>query len=128
MQARNFAEENASYREELEGLIQREKAVSEQLVLARRGLEATMGRLRVNAGKLTQGFLRDYKDFGTDCVVFPASVGCKHVWGWLSLLREVCREQNIPICAFDLDWMDSRARPIDSIRATIEEFFATVMQ
>jgi benzoyl-CoA reductase/2-hydroxyglutaryl-CoA dehydratase subunit BcrC/BadD/HgdB len=98
------------------------------LSLARRGLEATMGRLRVNAGKLTEGFLRDYRDFGTDCVVFPASVGCKHVWGWLSLLREVCREQSIPICAFDLDWMDSRARPIDSIRATVEEFFTTVMQ
>jgi len=98
------------------------------LSLARRGLEATMGRLRVNAGKLTECFLRDYDDFGTDCVVFPAPVGCKHVWGWLSLLREVCREKGIPICVFDLDWMDSRVRPADSIRATIEEFFATVMQ
>ncbi len=98
------------------------------LSLARRGLEATMGRLRVNASKLTECFLRDYRDFGADCVVFPAPVGCKHVWGWLSLLREVCREKGIPICVFDLDWMDSRIRPTDSIRATIEEFFATVMQ
>ena len=98
------------------------------LSLARRGLEATMGRLRVNAAKLTECFLRDYRDFGTDCVVFPAPVGCKHVWGWLSLLREVCRERGIPICAFDLDWMDSRIRPVDSIRGTIEQFFETVMQ
>jgi benzoyl-CoA reductase/2-hydroxyglutaryl-CoA dehydratase subunit BcrC/BadD/HgdB len=98
------------------------------LGLARRGLEATMGRLRVNAGVLTECFLRDYQDFGTDCVIFPASVGCKHMWGWLSLLQEVCRENGIPICAFDLDWMDSRVRSVESVRATIEEFFETVME
>ncbi len=97
------------------------------LGLARRGLETTMGRLRVSAAKLTERFLRDYADFGADCVVFPAPVGCKHVWGWLSLLREVCRERGIPICAFDLDWLDSRTRPADSIRATIQDFFETVM-
>lgn len=97
------------------------------LGLARRGLEATMGRLRVSGAKLTERFLRDYSDFGADCVVFPAPVGCKHVWGWLSMLREVCRERGIPICAFDLDWMDSRPRPVESIHATIEEFFTTVM-
>jgi benzoyl-CoA reductase/2-hydroxyglutaryl-CoA dehydratase subunit BcrC/BadD/HgdB len=95
--------------------------------LARRGLETTMGRLRVKASTLTERFLRDYADFGADCVVFPGPVGCKHVWGWLSLLREVCRERDIPICAFDLDWMDSRVRPAESIRNTIEQFFTTVM-
>ena len=97
------------------------------LGLARRGLEATMGRLRVNSSKLTERFLRDFADFGTDCVVFPGPVGCKHVWGWLSLLREVCREKKIPICIFDVDWMDSRIRSVDSIHATIEDFFVTVM-
>ena len=95
--------------------------------LARRGLEATMGRLRVPASRLTERFLRDYTDFGADCVIFPAPVGCKHVWGWLSMLREVCREEGIPICAFDLDWIDSRVRPTESVRAGIEEFFTTVM-
>jgi benzoyl-CoA reductase/2-hydroxyglutaryl-CoA dehydratase subunit BcrC/BadD/HgdB len=97
------------------------------LGLARRGLETTMGHLRLGAAKLTELFLRDYADFGADCVVFPAPVGCKHVWGWLNLLREVCRERGIPICAFDLDWMDSRVRPVESIRGQIEEFFTTVM-
>jgi benzoyl-CoA reductase subunit B len=97
------------------------------LGLARRGLEATMGRLRVHATRLTERFLRDYADFGADCVVFPATVGCKHVFAWLGLLREVCRERGIPICAFDLDFMDSRMRPVESIRATLEEFFTTVM-
>jgi benzoyl-CoA reductase/2-hydroxyglutaryl-CoA dehydratase subunit BcrC/BadD/HgdB len=98
------------------------------LGLARRGLEATMGRLRVNSAKLSERFLRDYADFAADCVVFPGPVGCKHVWGWLGLLREICRERGIPICAFDLDWMDSRVRSVDSVRATIEEFFTTVME
>ncbi|MFQ5477883.1 MAG: 2-hydroxyacyl-CoA dehydratase subunit D [Candidatus Krumholzibacteriia bacterium] len=96
--------------------------------LARRGLEATMGRLRVNSVRLTERFLRDYKDFGADCVVFPGPVGCKHVWAWLNLLREVCREERIPICAFDLDWIDSRVRSQDSIRGQIDGFFSTVMQ
>ncbi len=97
------------------------------LGLARRGLETTMGHLRVDAGQLTEQFLRNYRDFSADCVVFPSPVGCKHVWGWLSLLREVCREEGIPVCAFDLDWIDSRTRPAEEIRATIERFFETVM-
>jgi benzoyl-CoA reductase/2-hydroxyglutaryl-CoA dehydratase subunit BcrC/BadD/HgdB len=98
------------------------------LSLARRGLEATMGRLRVSANTLTARFLRDYQDFGTDCVIFPGPVGCKHVWGWVSLLREACREKGIPICVFDLDWMDSRVRPLESVRETIQEFFETVLE
>jgi benzoyl-CoA reductase/2-hydroxyglutaryl-CoA dehydratase subunit BcrC/BadD/HgdB len=95
--------------------------------LARRGLEATMGRMRVGGQVLTERFLRDYRDFGADCVVFPSPVACKHVGGWVSLLRQVCRDQGIPICIFDLDWMDSRVRPVESVRATIEQFFETVM-
>jgi len=98
------------------------------LGLARRGLETTMGRLRVSAAKLTERFLRDYADFGADCVVFPGPVGCKHVWGWAGMLREVCRERRIPICVFDLDWMDSRVRTVESVRAMIEQFFTTVMR
>jgi benzoyl-CoA reductase/2-hydroxyglutaryl-CoA dehydratase subunit BcrC/BadD/HgdB len=98
------------------------------LGLARRGLETTMSRLRVTGQKMNQQFLRDYEDLSADCVVFPTGVGCKHVWGWLSLLREICRERGIPICVFDLDWMDSRVRSIDSIRTTLEQFFTTVME
>lgn len=98
------------------------------LGLARRGLEATMGRMRMSAADLTERFLRDYADFGADCVLFPAASGCKHVWAWLGLLQEVCRERSIPLYAFDLDWMDSRVRPVESIRAGIEEFFETIMR
>jgi hypothetical protein len=96
--------------------------------LARRGLETSMSRLRLTGTKLTERFVRDYEDFGTDCVVFPTPMGCKHIWGWLSLLRETCREREIPICVFDLDLMDSRVRSVDSIRTTIEQFFTTVME
>jgi hypothetical protein len=96
--------------------------------LARRGLEATMGRLRVGAHRLTERFLIDYQDFGADCVVFPGPIGCKHVWGWVGLLREVCREREIPICVFDVDWMDSRVRPVESVRETLEQFFSVVME
>jgi benzoyl-CoA reductase/2-hydroxyglutaryl-CoA dehydratase subunit BcrC/BadD/HgdB len=95
--------------------------------LARRGLEGTMGRVRVGADRLIERFLIDYEDFGADCVVFPGPVGCKHVWGWVGLLREVCRERGIPICVFDLDWMDSRVRPVESIRGAIGQFFEVVM-
>jgi benzoyl-CoA reductase/2-hydroxyglutaryl-CoA dehydratase subunit BcrC/BadD/HgdB len=98
------------------------------VALARRGLETTMSRLRVTAQKMKEQFLRDYEDLGADCVVFPAPAGCKHAWAWLGLLRETCRERGIPICVFDLDWMDSRVRSVESIRTTIEEFFTTVME
>jgi benzoyl-CoA reductase/2-hydroxyglutaryl-CoA dehydratase subunit BcrC/BadD/HgdB len=96
--------------------------------LARRGLEGTMGRVRVGADRLIERFLIDYEDFGADCVVFPGPVGCKHVWGWVGLLREVCREREIPFCVFDVDWMDSRVRPVESVRAAIEQFFEVVMR
>ncbi len=95
--------------------------------LARRGLEGTMGRVRVSADKLIQRFLLDYEYFGADCVVFPGPVGCKHVWGWIGLLREVCRERGIPMCVFDVDWMDSRVRPVESIRKSLEQFFSVTM-
>jgi len=95
--------------------------------LARRGLEGTMGRVRVGADRLIERFLATYRDFGADCVVFPGPIGCKHVWGWIGLLREICREREIPICVFDVDWMDSRVRPVESVRATIEQFFEVVM-
>jgi len=96
--------------------------------LSRRGLEGTMGRLRVGAHRLIERFLIDYQDFGADCVVFPGPIGCKHVWGWIGLLREVCREREIPICVFDLDWMDSRVRPVESVRETLEQFLSVVME
>ena len=96
--------------------------------LARRGLETTMSRLRVTADRMREQFLRDYKDLRADCVVFPAPAGCKHAWAWLGLLRETCRERGVPICVFDLDWMDSRVRSVESIRTTIEQFFTTVME
>jgi hypothetical protein len=95
--------------------------------LARRGLESTMARIRVYGEKLTDQFLRDYEHLGADCVVFPAPIGCKHVWGWLSTFKETCREHGIPVCEFDLDFMDSRVRSAESIRSTIEEFFEAVM-
>jgi benzoyl-CoA reductase subunit B len=95
--------------------------------LARRGLETTMARVRVSGDKLTDRFLRDYEALGADCVVFPAPIGCKHVWGWLSTFKETCREHGIPVCEFDLDFIDSRIRSVDSIRSTLEEFFLAVM-
>ena len=98
------------------------------LDLARRGLETTMSRLRVTADRMRMQFLRDYRDLRADCVVFPAPSGCKHAGAWLGLLKEICREREIPICVFDLDWMDSRVRSVDSIRTTIEQFFTTVME
>jgi hypothetical protein len=87
-----------------------------------------MGRLRVGAHRLTERFLIDYQDFGADCVVFPGPIGCKHVWGWIGLLREVCREREIPICVFDIDWMDSRVRPVESVREQLEQFLSVVME
>jgi benzoyl-CoA reductase/2-hydroxyglutaryl-CoA dehydratase subunit BcrC/BadD/HgdB len=98
------------------------------LGLARRGLETSMSRLRVDGHKLTERFLCDYEHFGADCVVFPSAAGCKHVWGWLNLLRETCRERGIPICVFDIDLMDSRIHSADSVRMAIEEFFETMME
>jgi benzoyl-CoA reductase subunit B len=96
--------------------------------LARRGLETTMTRVRVSGDKLTEQFLRDYEYLGADCVVLPAPVGCKHVWGWVNLFKETCRDRGIPVCVFDLDWIDSRFRSVDSIRDSIEQFFTTMME
>ena len=44
-----------------------------------------------------------------------------------SALKETCRGHGIPVCDFDLDFMDSRIRSVESIRSTIEEFFEAVM-
>jgi len=55
-------------------------------------------------------------------VISNTGVGVDHID------LQAARERGIPVCVFDLDWMDSRVRPVESVRETIEQFFSVVME
>ncbi len=73
-------------------------------------------------------FLRSYEEFKADCLIFPAGIGCKAVQATTGLLKDACREREIPMLALGVDLWDERVSPADAIKAQIEEFFATTLQ
>ncbi len=71
--------------------------------------------------------LRAYEEFNADCLIFPAGIGCKAVQAIIGLVKDVCREREMPMLALGVDLWDERVSPADAIKAQIEEFFDTTV-
>ncbi|MBI5118690.1 2-hydroxyacyl-CoA dehydratase [Candidatus Poribacteria bacterium] len=96
------------------------------LGLAQRGLNMTMGRLRMTAQTYVSDFLKAYHDYLGDCAILSAHAGCKHCWGAVNLLREAARRENIPLLIFDFDFLDSRVVSTETVQSKIGQFFETM--
>ncbi len=94
--------------------------------LARRGLNMTMGRLRLPSGVYVDDFLKSYKDYSGDCAILSAHHGCKHCWGAVNLVRDAARREDIPLLVFDFDFLDSRIVSSETVKNRIEQFFRTM--
>ncbi len=94
--------------------------------LARRGLNMTMGRLRLPSTVYVNDFLKAYKDYSGDCAILSAHHGCKHCWGAVNLLRGAARRDDIPLLVFDFDFLDSRIVSSETVKNKIEQFFKTM--
>ncbi len=96
------------------------------LGLAQRGLNMTMGRLRLPAPVYVNDFLKSYHDYSGDCAILAAHSGCKHCWGAANLVREAARREDIPLLIFDFDFLDSRIVSTETLQHKIEPFFRTM--
>ncbi len=94
--------------------------------LAQRGLNMTMGRLRLPATVYVNDFLKSYDDYSGDCAMLAAHAGCKHCWGAANLVRDATRAKDIPLLMFDLDFLDSRIVSAETLEHKIEQFFRTM--
>jgi len=72
--------------------------------------------------------LKTYDDFGCDCIIATQHVGCQSICGARGLLREVCRNRDIPLLFIEFDYNDDRVLSPAQMRVQIEEFFTTVME
>jgi benzoyl-CoA reductase/2-hydroxyglutaryl-CoA dehydratase subunit BcrC/BadD/HgdB len=66
-----------------------------------------------------------YEAYKCDGIIFPNHMGCKHIGGFICMLRKETAARGIPLLVFDIDGADSRVTPPKTIKNHIEEFFYT---
>lgn len=72
-------------------------------------------------------FLRAYEEYKADCLILPGNIRCKSLQATIGILRDVCREKEIPLLVPEFDWFDERVTSEEAIKAQIERFFATTV-
>ena len=96
--------------------------------VAWQGLDMTMSLMRFDTKKLIHFSLYTYEHYKCDCMIITQHVGCKSICGARGLIRQICREKDIPALFLELDYNDDRVLPSEQMRSQIEEFFTTVME
>ena len=69
---------------------------------------------------------RIVKDYKMDCVIWPGHMGHKDGAASGSLMRELCRELNVPLLHIGLDLYDRRYTTIEQMKDTISRLRAIV--
>lgn len=72
-------------------------------------------------------FLRAYEEYKADCLILPGNIRCKSLQATIGILKDVCREREIPLLVPEFDWFDERVTSEEAIKAQIEQFFATTL-
>jgi benzoyl-CoA reductase/2-hydroxyglutaryl-CoA dehydratase subunit BcrC/BadD/HgdB len=96
--------------------------------LAWQGLDMTMSIMRYDSATLVDFTLRAYEQYGCDCMIATQHVGCQSICGARGLIREACREREIPLLFIEFDYNDDRVLAREQMRAQMEDFFTTVME
>ena len=78
------------------------------------------------ADNVVHDITRIVKDYSIDCVIFPGHMGHKDMAASASLMREVCRDLNVPFLHIGLDVADPRYTTVEEIKDRISQLF-TVM-
>lgn len=63
-----------------------------------------------------------------DFVLLPKPVGCKNVMSMEALVRDICKERDIPLCTFSMELQDNRVATRQQMREPINRFMQDVMQ
>jgi benzoyl-CoA reductase/2-hydroxyglutaryl-CoA dehydratase subunit BcrC/BadD/HgdB len=91
------------------------------------GLDMTMSFMRFESAAFVDFTLNAYEQYGCDCMITTQHVGCQSICGARGLIREACREREIPLLFIEFDYNDDRVLAREQMRAQIEDFFTTVM-
>ena len=84
--------------------------------------------MRFESGPFVDFALNTYDQYGCDCIIATQHVGCQSICGARGLIREACREREIPLLFIEFDYNDDRVLAREQMRAQIEDFFTTVME
>jgi len=69
-----------------------------------------------------------HKTYDTDMIWIADNIACKPFKGFYGILREKCREKNIPLLIFDHGLLDSRVVDADSMLTQIDDFMQNIMK
>lgn len=95
--------------------------------LAKRAMDTPMLRQgRGMVGTLLDDIVRIVKDYKIDCVVFPGHMGHKDQSASVGLMRETCRDLNVPFLQLETDLYDPRYTPIDTVKNQMSQFFTAM--
>jgi benzoyl-CoA reductase/2-hydroxyglutaryl-CoA dehydratase subunit BcrC/BadD/HgdB len=96
--------------------------------LARRNLcELPMVRqARGTADTLADDIVQIVKHYKIDCVVWPAHMGHKDCSASIGIMRQVCRNIEVPLLILGLDLFDRRYTSMDSLKDKFSGFFAAM--
>jgi len=69
-----------------------------------------------------------YEHFDLDMLWISGHIGCKNTQALFGILREKCREREIPLFIMDVDILDTRIVSPESIQNQAQQFMETVMK
>jgi len=67
------------------------------------------------------------KEFKIDCAILTEHIGCKALAATTQILKEVLRDEGVPMCNIEIDVGDKRFTSIDSVKHEITEFVKTML-
>jgi hypothetical protein len=93
--------------------------------LAKRNLvDAPMIRqARGTAENFAQDIRRIVRDYKIDCVVWPGHMGHKDGSAAIGIMRQTCRDLDVPFLHIGLDLFDKRYTSVDEVKAKVSQFF-----
>ena len=68
--------------------------------------------------------MREVQDYNCDCVIFPGHMGHKDQSGIAKILKDVCRDLDVPLLAMTTDLFDGRYLDRERIENDISNFFS----
>ncbi len=68
-----------------------------------------------------------YEEFQADLIIMAAHLNCKNTRALLTMLRDFCRRDGIPLLIIDYDLSDARVVSIEGIKRQVADFMDTVM-
>jgi benzoyl-CoA reductase/2-hydroxyglutaryl-CoA dehydratase subunit BcrC/BadD/HgdB len=67
---------------------------------------------------------RIVKEFSIDCVIWPGHMGHKDSAASVGIMREVCREIEVPFLHIGMDLFDERYTTLDALKNKVSTFFS----